>query len=264
MSRSSPSLTNPAKYFMSWSGSRGQLEHYDKERKVNVPVKMPFEFLVIDHLFTITGYSKQAESGFWSNEARSTVNDHLTVRTKSGIEAQGTYNDIKDTIKAKGAKYAQSVYIVHKVADEFVLSNLQISGAALSPWIDLSKAHKVEDGGKVVLNGKTEEKTGTNTFFAPTFEYVSASKEEDSAAFAADRELQVYLSQYFAAHKAVELVPDDVDQSVGLATPEQQASYVKPSRKDMTSDPVTTYQEIAGNEDISAGLSPEELDQIPF
>lgn len=273
MSRSQPALQNPARYFMSWSGSRGQLEHYDKEKKVNIPVKFPFEFSVIDHLSTVTGYSEQEKSGFWSNEVRSTTKETLTVRTKNGIQAQGIYADIKDTIKSKGAKYAQSVYIVHQVAGEYVLSNLQISGAALSPWIELSNMHKVEDSGKVILVDKQEDKKGSNTYFVPIFDYDASTAEQDDAAFKADKELQIYLNHYLAApvvtdEEVAEKYADE-HNDVGKASPEQAAEFEQRKKQlleDKHDQAVGKYQRVAsdelGNTDIED--EPINLDDIPF
>lgn len=243
MSRSSPTLTNPAQHFIKWSGSRGQLEWYNKEKQQNIPIKMPFEFLVLDTLATVTGYSEQDKSGFWSNEVKSTIRQPLTVRTKAGIQAQGLYADIKDVIKGKGAKFASSVYIAHKVNDEWIMGNLQISGAALSPWIDFAAQHKVENG-KVIVTGKTEDKKGTNTFFIPVFEYAHSTPEEDGIANELDKELQIYLMQYFTATQAAELEEsahsiqvDEIDDSDTLATPEQIAEFEQLKKSKLKAQP---------------------------
>lgn len=233
MSRSTPTLTNPAQHFIEWSGSKGQLQWYNKEKGENIPIRLPFEFLVLDQLKTIKGYSEQDKSGFWSNEVKNSTKQPLTVRTRAGIKAQGLYADIKDKIKAEGAKFSSSVYITHKVNGEWVIGNLQITGAALSPWIDFTGKHKVENG-KVIVSGKTEDKKGSNTFFVPVFEYTNASTDEDSIALDLDKQLQVYLMQYFTATQAAELDEaansvrvDQIDDSDTYATPEQIADFEK-------------------------------------
>ena len=197
MSRSQPDLTNPAQHFLKWSGSKGTLAWWNKDLKVEVPVKLPFKFLVLDELATITGYSDQDSSGYWSNEVRSVAREELHVKTAKGTKQVGLYKDLAD-VRSKGAKYAKSVYIAHKVGDDYVIGNIKVSGAALTSWIELSGAHKVQNG-KVTLTGSTEGTKGATTFKIPTFEYDHADDEENAVAIKLDRELQIYLSQYFAA-----------------------------------------------------------------
>lgn len=199
MSRSNPTPTNPAKRFFKWSGSKGQLVYYDKEAQTEVEVKLPFEFLVLDQLATITGFNEQDSSSYWSNEVRSVVREELTVKTSAGTKQVGFYKDLAD-VRAKGAKYAKSIYIAYKENDQegFVIGNLKASGAALTAWIELSN-HSTVALGKITLTGSTEAKKGTTVYFVPTFEWSNSESDEDEIAKELDKELQVYLSQYLAS-----------------------------------------------------------------
>ena len=197
MSRSNPTPTNPAKKFFKWSGSKGQLVYYDKEKQLEVEVKLPFSFLVLDQLATITGFCEQDASSYWSNEVRSIKKDELTVRTSKGTKQIGLYDDLAD-VRSKGAKYAKSVYIAYEEGDELVIGNIKASGAALTAWIELSNKHVVTNG-KVVLKGSEEAKKGTTVYYTPVFEWTHSDTTEDEVAVALDRELQVYLSQYLSA-----------------------------------------------------------------
>lgn len=199
MSRSNPTPTNPAKRFFKWSGSKGKLVYYDKEKQVEVEVSLPFEFLVLDQLATITGYNEQDQSNYWSNEVRSVAKEELTVRTAKGTKEIGLYKDLTD-VRSKGAKYAKSVYISYKDGDGFQLGNLKASGAALTAWIELSNKHQVENG-KIVLTGAEEAKKGATTYFVPLFEWKNSDSTEDEVAIELDKELQVYLSQYLSVPK---------------------------------------------------------------
>lgn len=265
MSRSQPTLTNPSQHFFSWSGSRGQLEWYDKDNQKNVPVKIPFTFLVLDELATIVGYDDQAGTGYYSNEVRSVAREEFHVKAKGGTREVGLYANLK--VRAKGAKYAKSIYIAHQINGEWVIGNIKASGAALTAWIELGQKHQLGNG-KISLTGSTEATKGATKYQVPTFEWSNSETEEDTEAVKLDKELQIYLSHYFAMqHTVQEEIPSDVDQSVGLATPEQQASYVKPTRSQVERDPVTTYQEIAGNEQGIPDYNPDEpinLNDIPF
>jgi len=217
MSRSNPGLTNPAKHFFKWSGSKGKLVYYDKENKQEVEVKLPFTFMVLDQLATITGFCESDASQYWSNEVRSVAKEEFTVRTSNGTKQSGLYKDLAD-VRSKGAKYAKSVYIAYKEGGEYHIGNLKASGAALTAWIELSNNHVVTNG-KITLTGAEEAKKGATTYFTPTFEWQNAEKDEDEAAIALDKELQVYLSQYLSAAKfdrnQEEVVEDVVIEEIG-------------------------------------------------
>jgi hypothetical protein len=215
MSRSNPTPTNPATRFFKWSGSSGKLVYWDKEKQEEIEVKLPFSFLVLDQLATITGYCEQDQSQYWSNEVRSVAREELTVKTQRGVKQSGFYSDLAD-VRSKGAKYAKSVYVAFEEDGEFVIGNLKASGAALTAWIELGKKCIVENG-KVVLTGSETAKKGATTYHVPLFEYDHSTPEEDREAIRLDKELQVYLSQYLASnHQQLDTFSD------GTPLPEEQ------------------------------------------
>ena len=124
MSRSNPTVKNPATRFFQWRGGAeafkakdgktthegGRVTWYDKEAQQENEMALPMTFIVLDELTTITGYSEKDQSGFWSNEVRNLSNEKLIVKTKSGTVARGVYGDISENIKGRGAKYAVSAY----------------------------------------------------------------------------------------------------------------------------------------------------------
>lgn len=215
MSRSRPIETNPATRFFRWNGGDGSLEYYDKEKKQNIEVPLPFEFLVVDELATITGYCEPDESGYWSNEVRSVAREPFTVKTAKGTKETGFYRDLTD-VRSKGAKYAKSVYIVFFENDEAMLGNLKVTGAALTPWIELAKTCKVENG-KVAIIGADEQRKGSEkrpiVYFVPTFEYQHSTGIEDRVAMELDKKLQAYLDTYLQA-KQEEPLPPEPDELV--------------------------------------------------
>lgn len=201
MSRSNPTAKNPATRFIRWRGGEeggGRLTWYNKETETEEEIKLPFSFLVLDELNTITGYSEKDQSGFWSNEVKNLKNE-LVVRTGSGIVARGKYEDIGDAIKAKGAKYAKSVYIAFKNEEgELVIGNLQVAGAALTAWIEFQKKFNVMECAVLLSGAKGPLKKGTTKYFVPIFEGQAVSAETDAAATALDKELQAFLSVYLS------------------------------------------------------------------
>lgn len=198
------------------------LTWYNKEKKENIQVKLPFTFLVLDELSTITGFNKPIKSGYWSNEVRNTKSDELFVRTKSGPYEAGLYENLTQT-RSKGGKFAKSIYLIHKIGDKWVIGNFKASGSALSAWIEFTKTCVPQNGTVTMTRGKQQE-SENGPFFPPEFKYSSSTDEEDAEAKRFDRELQIYLNQYLAAPK----VDDDAhgtENDNGYATPEQQQDF---------------------------------------
>ncbi len=71
---------NPAVKFFQWGGSEGNVKYYDKEKKENVIIDLPFKFIKLDTLSTVTGFSDSDGSGYWSNEVRSLKMEPFVVK----------------------------------------------------------------------------------------------------------------------------------------------------------------------------------------
>ncbi len=194
MSLSQERPTNPARRFL--KAKSGAVSYYDKESGENVAVPTPFEFIVLDQLATIKGWSDADESGYWSNEVRRVGQDTLTVRTKSGIKESGIWRDIKGKSSVAGAKYNSSIYVAHKSKDGMVIANLALTGAALNAWIEFTQKNKVNKV-KVILSGWSDAKKGSVSYKVPVFDAVPMSDEEKTEAVALDKELQEYFNEYF-------------------------------------------------------------------
>jgi hypothetical protein len=267
MSRSNPTLTNLAAHFFEWKGGEGKLQWYNKETEQNVPVKLPFEFMVLDELATIKGYNKAMQQGFWSNEVRNISKDTIYVRTKNGPFEAGIYNNLTQT-RSKGGKYAKSIYIAHKgEGGAWMIGNIQATGSALSAWIEFSKTHAVETG-KITMKRGAKAESPVGEFYPPEFSWSKITDEEDAEAVKLDKELQIYLSQYLAQPKGdedqLELAEDF--HEVGKATPEQVAEFEKRKASHsrsakQESEPLPTEPDEV-IDDI--GDEPINLNDIPF
>lgn len=202
MSLSNPQIKNPATRFMQWRGGEeggGKVTWYDKEAQQENDVKLPFSFIVLDELNTITGFSEPDHSGFWSNEVRNLQNDELVVRTKAGIKAKGVYANISDKIKAGGAKYAKSVYVAFKdETGELVIGNIKIFGAALTAWIEFTGKYDVSDCAVFITDTPKKAKKGKNTYFVPVFDGQQLQPATKQEAVKLDEQLQAYLNTYLA------------------------------------------------------------------
>lgn len=207
MSLSQERPTNPSSFFMKVKS--GSIVYYDRDSQENVTVPTPFEFIVLDQVATIKGWSDADESGYWSNEVRSVGKDTLTVRTSKGIKESGIWRDIKGSSNIAGAKYNASVYIAHKSRDGMIISNLALTGAALNAWIEFTQKNRVNNI-KVVLSDWSDAKKGAVSYKVPVFEAVDMLKEEREEAVALDKQLQSYLNEYF------NYTPDSVDHSIAV------------------------------------------------
>lgn len=198
MSRSNPNLenNNPATRFFEWSGSEGKIKYYDKVNKENVFVGLPFTFLVLDQLNTITGYSDTDQSGFWSNEVRDLNVAPLTVKTKAGIKKVALYADLADILN-QGAKYAKSIYIAfHDQDGHLEIGNFKASGSSIGAWIDYCKEHDPYDGA-ITIKSAAEATKGANTYFIPHIVHHNGlTKETENKAMELDIHLQKYLKNY--------------------------------------------------------------------
>jgi len=197
MSRSNPTneLQNPAKRFFEWAGSTGQIKFYDKSKQENIFIEPPFPFIVLDQLNTITGYSDELQSGIWSNEVRDLRVQPLTIKTKNGVYAKGTYDMLKGL---SGSRFTKSIYIAYYDENkELVIGNIQASGSCLSAWIEFTKGKNVYEGA-IAITKAISAKKGATKYFVPVFDSKPLSPETDEKAMALDKELQEYLEQYFA------------------------------------------------------------------
>lgn len=194
MSLSQERPTNPASHFLKVKS--GAVSYWDSESQENVTVPTPLEFIVLDQLATIKGWSDQDESGYWSNEVRSVGKDVLTVRTKKGMKEQGVWKDIKGSVGIAGSKYHSSIYIATKGRDGLEIQNLSLTGAALNAWIEFTQKNKINRV-KVVLTGWADAKKGSVSYKVPVFEAVAMEDGERDEAIELDKQLQAYLNEYF-------------------------------------------------------------------
>ncbi len=229
MSRSNPNSAtqNPSQRWHEWKGGDGQLEWYDRETKKSVPVKLPFKFLVLDTLSTITGYSNK-HGGIGSNEVRDVRTDPLLVKFfKAGNIANGLWSNIKEKVGYNDGKFTASVYIAYRENKDAPLQigNIKMAGCALSPWFDFKKKHQAEINDKAVTMTAGEEVTvGTGksaiVFTPPVFTVSEISAETNAEAVALDKELQEFLAGYLKRP-----VDEKMDQRSGHPAEDENQDY---------------------------------------
>lgn len=242
MSRSNPNetLPHPCKIWLEWVGNKGLLRYFDKEKKENVEVELPFEFVLLDRLATIKGWNDNSESGIYSNEVRDTRSEPFVVKAFKLKEpiAQGFYMDIKDRVKAAGGRFTLNCYIAYPDEEKRVLcGSVQFHGAALSAFMEFENNKEVRPllykKGLRIADTK-EGKKGSIKFQVPVFELVDIPERIDKEATEKDRELQAYLKSYFARTKVEQTEPavEDTDGAPITDRTDREMDQSRPADED--------------------------------
>lgn len=206
MSRSNPSehLSNPSTRWFEWNGEKGLIRYYDKEKKENVDVPLPFAFILLDELASVRGWHDASGSGIYSNEVRDTTQEIMVVKSfKGGTIAEGKYRDIKDRVNSAGGDYNANCYIAYKQGDDtYVIGSLRMKGAALGAWMEFRKANRNAIYKQAIrITSYTEGKKGKVTFRVPVLSLAPVSEKAEAAAVQLDKELQEFLSGYLRKNK---------------------------------------------------------------
>lgn len=252
MSLSNPKQTNPCKKFIEFKGNSGVFQYWDKESKENVELKMPINFIVLDELCNIQGFSDSAQAGIYSNEVRNLNDQVLNVRVfKSKISKMGRYADIKGDISAMGGKFCKSVYAALIHGDNTLeLVNFQLKGISFKSWLD-----KVIDLSlnAVTIRECTDGKKGAVKYKIPIYQGFPVTKELMAKAVEMDKALQAFLNAYLANN----------DQSFVQHHPEDEAQGHTYNDKAITGGSANHRGEPA-EFDKEAGKPDLENDDIPF
>lgn len=206
MSRSNPqnSAPNPAVRWFEWNGEHGVVRYYDKDAKKNVDVGSKFTFILLDQLGSVRGWHDPSQSGIYSNEVRDTRQDVMIVKAfKGGTLAEGIYRDIKDRVHSVGGQFVANCYIAFKHGrNGLAIGSIRFKGAALSAWMELTKAHRSDLYKKAIaITGFTEGKKGRIVFRVPQLAIADLSEDSNTKAVALDAELQEWLSAYLQRNK---------------------------------------------------------------
>jgi hypothetical protein len=252
MSLSNPKLQNPATKFIEFKGDKGIFQYFDKANGENVELQMPFYFVVLDELSTITGYNKDNDCGIYSNEIHSLNDEILKVKTfKGGISIVGKYSEIKNDLKAIGGKFTKSIYAM-LLGKPNELVHFKFFGAAFSSWldkrIDLNKC-------AVFVNETSQGKNGNVVYTFPIFKAFpipEAKKYILSEAVEMDKQLQKYIVSY----KNYQI--EKVEAKEETTTNPAETSQFSESGENDEFNMLASVKQAAINNDVS------DVDDLPF
>lgn len=222
-------MSNPSKKFLEWKSNSRTFGYYDKsiaesmkgksadeiKEAANVKVELPFKFLVLDQLHTVSGWNDATSSGIFSNEVKFISKQVMTVKPFKGNEiAKGLYADIKEKVKNAGGHYVKSIYIM---LEDGTLANIQLKGSAVQQWGEFtnkSLSRLPEEW--VVVDKAVDGKKGAVKYTTPGFTFGgSLSDKEAAQADLVFDELETYLKAYLIKEEAPveveDLDTDDLD-----------------------------------------------------
>jgi hypothetical protein len=163
----SEAVKSPVTKYVTWSSNDKCFSYYDREKKVNVPLKLPVKIIHFRDFASIKGFDDRSQSSIYSNEVTSVKNEPLVVRSfKGGELIKGLYADIKLKLREMGGKYNMSMYAM--VDGELV--NISIGGAILQHWSDFSKDNRKSFLTNYInVDSALELKKGSVKYSVPAF-----------------------------------------------------------------------------------------------
>lgn len=207
---------NPTKIFMEWASNDKTFKFYNKEKKENVLLELPFKFLALMEMHTVKGWNDASESAIYSNEVKFIGTEELTVKSfKGGLIAKGLYKEIKEQIKGAGAHYTKSIYVM---LEDGTIANLQLKGSVVREWGEFTKKTRARLFDEwVEVKEALEMKKGSIIYTVPTFLFnTSLTNEEGKMADDSWNILEEYIDRYKKASDAektpIEEIPEEIPE----------------------------------------------------
>jgi len=188
--------SNPTKKNFEWKSDDKCFAYYDKDKKENVKIELPFKFLTLMEFHTIKGWNDKNQCGVYSNEVKMIGQDELNVRLfKSNQFVKGIYKDIKDTIVAMGGHYTKSIYVM---LEDGTIANVNIKGSSVQSWGDFTQKTRSRLSDEwIQVENAIELKKGKVEYSIPEFKFAtSLSDKESNLADNAYNELKSYIDGY--------------------------------------------------------------------
>lgn len=205
MARTNESQQNTPHVCTRWyewagAGDEGFVYYYDKEKKENIDVKLPFPFVLLGRMSTIGGWHEPSKSRIFANEVKDTTREPFKVKSfKGGQLVEGFYREIKTQIELMGGHFVNTLYLGYKEGGVMKIGALQLKGSGMHAWIEFEKANREALYTKAVkIGGFVDGKNGAVKFRSPVFELVNLSKESDDEAGVLQEKLKAYHAEYFA------------------------------------------------------------------
>jgi hypothetical protein len=169
---------NPSVKFIGWKSEKKTLTYYDKEKKKEIAIVLPFEFVILKEMHTVRGYQDSSNSQIFANQVEFTSSQELNVQSREGGNiAKGLYQDIKDRVKESGGKYVKVLHIMEK---DGTISTIHLKGSAVKVYGDFTSNNRTQIVDKFIsVTGANDEKKGKVSYTTPIFELGNEISEKD-------------------------------------------------------------------------------------
>lgn len=203
--------SNPVTKWVEWKSDDKCFSYYDKEKRENVPIPLPFKFLTLAVRHTVKGWNDKSNSAIFSNEVKYIGKEPIKVSSyKGGVIAEGIYKEIKTQIVDAGGKYHKSIYAMTESGQ---LINIALKGSAAGKWQEFSeKTTKRMSDEFIVVNGAEEGQKGAIKYSTPNFFFegiITVAQGDD--ADEAHKELTNYWNGLKPRSEDVATVEEDDD-----------------------------------------------------
>lgn len=270
-------LSNPAERYLRWNGrvdtvkdkstgavekEGGYLYYDDKDNDYEtVKLELPFTIYPIGESMSIQGgvydganqanntFLSSSEFGGWDEPIK--VYERHIGDTNGAVVARGTWEEIKDTVKAHNGKVRTNLYGVTKIGDKTMIVRLELGGASGRALSDIRrKAGSQFYNAPLIISGVEYKVHGSVDYAVPKFAQGETYTEE---AVKAIEEFAKVIAEYGNAlrdrnlQNAGKLVITDEtsDADYDVAMSQEAVS------DDGSQEPVTTEQNDSDNIDLS-------------
>jgi hypothetical protein len=130
-------MPNPSQYFLEWNTEQNTFCYYSKEEEKSTPFALPFRFLCLKFMYSITGYNEANRQGIYSNEVKDSRLEHFRVKLRDGSYLNsGLYSDIKDDLVKAGGKFTRSIYAI---TPKGVVVNIRLKASQMQSFSSIEK-----------------------------------------------------------------------------------------------------------------------------
>ena len=205
--------TSPISKYLEWKSNDKCFSYYDKEKKENIKVQIPLEFIVLEEYHTVKGFSDSDQTGIYSNEVLQISAEEMEVKTFKGrVIAKGIYNEIKQTVNSAGGTYHKSMYIITKDNE---LLNLSFKGAVVGKWSKFTEKGQFKrlKSEWVKIETVEDHKKGMVSYSTPNFEFSKKITTKDvNNIMPLVNEFTDYIANYFDNSSAKEIEVKDAEE----------------------------------------------------
>lgn len=172
-------MPNPSQYFLEWNSELNSFSYYSPEEQQRKPFDLPFRFLALKFMNTITGWDRNAQKHIFSNEISDTRMEHFRVSYRDGSTiATGLYWDIKDDLVAVGGRFTKSIYAMTPKGS---IVNIKLTGGQMINFGEIEKyGNRWQDEWIQVTSVETKQNQDGKEYTIPIFTFGGTIKPSDA------------------------------------------------------------------------------------